>query len=210
MGSPDQPPTPIRAVLFDVYGTLVHIQSPKRPYRQLLNLVRERQPISKKQGARDIMCQALGLTEVAAFYGVELSATHQRRLELDLHEEIASLRLYPEVPAVLRTLRARGYGLGVCSNLASPYVFPVVHLLDGMIDAAVWSCEVGAMKPDPAIYTIAEQRLGLGPVAILMVGDSYQADVEGPRMAGMQALHLDRRNGGGDLGSLEELLDRLI
>lgn len=209
MNSLDPLQARIRAVLFDVYGTLVHIQNPKSPYRQLLKLARELQPISKEQGSRDIICSALGLTEAAGFYGAELSAIQQCRLELDLDEEIRSLRLYPEVPEVLRTLRARGYRVGLCSNLALPYVLPVAHLLEGMFDVAIWSCEVGAIKPDPEIYAMATLRLGFEPAAVLMVGDNYQADVEGPRLAGLHAVHLDRRNGGGDLGSLEGLLDRL-
>lgn len=210
MESPSSPQLPIRAVLFDVYGTLAHIQNLTRPYRQLLDIVRAQQPaISKERSARDVMCQSLGLADAARLYGVELTPAQRCDLERDLDEEIRSLRLFPEVPHVLRTLRDRGYRLGVCSNLAEPYVSPVADLLGDMIDVAIWSCEVGAMKPDPAIYDLAALHLGVAPAAVLMIGDSYQADVEGPRLAGFNALHLDRRNGGGDLTTLEGLLSFL-
>lgn len=155
------------------------------------------------------MCQSLGLAQAAKFYSVELSRIQQHRLELDLGEEIRSLKLYPEVPQVLRALRDRGYRLGVCSNLAYPYVLPATRLLGEMIDAAVWSCEVGAIKPDIVIYEIAASSLGIAPVEILMIGDNYRADVEGPRLVGLQALHLDRRKGGGDLAALDGLLSYL-
>lgn len=210
MGPLSPPKAAIRGVLFDVYGTLVHLQRPTRPYRQLLDIVRAQNPaISKERGARDVMCQSLGLADAARFYGVELSPVQKSALERDLDEELRSLRLFPEIPQVLRNLRVRGYRLGVCSNLAEPYVSPVAHLLGGMIDAAVWSCEAGAMKPDIAIYELASLRLGIAPAALLMVGDSYQADVEGARLAGFHALHLDRQSGEGDLATLEELPNRL-
>lgn len=201
---------PVRAVLFDVYGTLVQIGKPKRPYRQLLDIVRMQHPtITREQCARDIMCQCMGLAGVADFYSVKLSPTRQHELEADLAEEIRGLRLFPEVPMVLRTLRSRGYRLGVCSNLAEPYVRPAAQLLGTMIDIAVWSCEVGAMKPDAVIYETATSRLGVAPGAVLMVGDSYGADVEGPRLAGLQAQHLDRRRRVGELTTLEGLLTYL-
>lgn len=210
MRPPDPSQPAIRAVLFDVYGTLVHIQSPTQPYRQLLDIVQAQRPtISKERGARDIMCQSLGLTAAARFYGVVLSPTQKQGIERDLDDEIRSIRLFPEVPHVLRTLRARGYRLGVCSNLAAPYVSPVADLVGDMIDASVWSCEIGAMKPDPAIYDIAALHLRMPPTDVLMVGDNYQADVEAPRLAGFHALHLDRRNGTGDLATLDELLNYL-
>lgn len=203
-------PAPIRAVLFDVYGTLVQIENPKHPYRQMLDVVRRQHPtITKEQCARDLMCQPLGLAGVARFYGVQLSPAQQRELQADLDEEIRSLRLFPEVRSVLGTLRDRGYRLGVCSNLAEPYVRPAAQLLGRMIDVAVWSCEVGAMKPDAAIYESATSRLGVAPESVLMVGDSYSADVEGPRLARLQAQHLDRRSGAGELTTLEGLLTRL-
>ena len=201
---------PVRAVLFDVYGTLVKIQRVKRPYRQLLDEARmQHLTLQKEQSARDIMCQSLGLSEAAKFYGVELSPSQLCDLERDLEEEVRSLTLFPEVPEVLRILRDRGYRLGVCSNLAAPYVAPVAHLLEGMVDAAIWSCEVGVMKPDRAIYELAASRLDTAPAELLMVGDSKQADVRGPRAAGLRALHLDRRTGGGDLTALDGLLSWL-
>ena len=90
--------------------------------------------------------------------------------------------------------------------LAGP---PFAHLLEGMVDAAIWSCEVGVMKPDRAIYELAASRLDTAPAELLMVGDSKQADVIGPRAAGLRALHLDRRTGGGDLTALDGLLSWL-
>ena len=56
-----------------------------------------------------------------------------------------------------------------------------------MCDALVYSHEVGCMKPDPAIYHIVCERLGVAPRDALLL-DDVQANVDGARAAGMQAI----------------------
>lgn len=202
------PDRPIRALLFDVYGTLVHVLRPTHPYRQLLGIVRARDPsIDRPAFSRLVMTRPLGLADAARLHAVESSAV--QALEQELEREIASIELFPEVPQVLGTLRDRGYRIGVCSNLALPYASSVARMLEGLVDVAVWSFEAGYIKPEPQIYGLAAERLKVPPSSVLMVGDSYRADVEGPRAAGMQAVHLVRRGGGGDIGTLDRLLDWL-
>ncbi|SEB83550.1 Haloacid dehalogenase superfamily, subfamily IA, variant 2 with 3rd motif like haloacid dehalogenase/haloacid dehalogenase superfamily, subfamily IA, variant 3 with third motif having DD or ED/haloacid dehalogenase superfamily, subfamily IA, variant 1 with third motif having Dx(3-4)D or Dx(3-4)E [Streptomyces sp. TLI_105] len=50
------------------------------------------------------------------------------------------------------------------------------HGLDTLVDGYVLSYEVGARKPDPAIFRAACALLGLPPAEVLMVGDSRPAD----------------------------------
>ena len=52
--------------------------------------------------------------------------------------------------------------------------------------AIVVSEEVGAMKPQPAIFAHATEQAGVAPSEILYVGDSLHSDVEGGRAAGWQ------------------------
>ncbi|MGQ5273799.1 HAD family hydrolase [Xanthomonas arboricola pv. corylina] len=99
---------------------------------------------------------------------------------------------FPEVPAVLASLRGRGFRIGLCSNLALPYVAPIQRLLGPLVDDSIWSCDAGLLKPDPAIYQLAVSRLAVPEDSVLMVGDTYTADVEGPRNAGLKAKLLDR------------------
>ena len=44
----------------------------------------------------------------------------------------------------------------------------------------------------PEIYHMALDRLGIGPEQAIMVGDHWEADVEGPERAGIKGVHLDR------------------
>ncbi len=91
----------------------------------------------------------------------------------------------------LRELRARGVGVGLCSNyfglpeVARANVFRL-GLLDH-IDQTVFSCEVGWRKPDPAIYQAICRKLAVRPGECLFVGDRLLEDVRGPQQLGMRA-----------------------
>jgi putative hydrolase of the HAD superfamily len=105
--------------------------------------------------------------------------------------------VYPEVPAVLADLRARGLRLGVISNWDERLPLVLERLgLTPAFDAVVYSSEVGVEKPDRRIFAEALRRLGVAPEEALHVGDSALEDVEGAVAAGMEAVRLDRRGPG--------------
>jgi HAD superfamily hydrolase (TIGR01549 family) len=66
--------------------------------------------------------------------------------------------------------------------------------LDALFDIVVVSGEVGVKKPDPAIFSIPLERLGLEPETVAYVGDAPE-DVEGATAAGLVPILLDRRSG---------------
>lgn len=201
--------SPIRAVLFDVYGTLVEIQRPCRPYRKLLDLLEQQGGLNRADVGRLVMCQPWGLLDAARELGMTTSAAELQALDGELHEELDRVRPFPEVERTLTELNSRGILVGVCSNLALPYVAPVRTHLGHLVDEAIWSCAVGALKPDRKIFQIASERLGVEAGEILMVGDNYTADVAGARKAGLNALHLDRHHGKGDLRNLDDMLSHV-
>lgn len=84
---------------------------------------------------------------------------------------------YPDTAAVLSGLHRRGVKTAVVSNIAFD-VRPAFHAVGvaGDVDDFVLSFEVGAVKPDPAIFRTALDRLGVPPEHALMVGDSDEAD----------------------------------
>ncbi|MGD9618952.1 MAG: HAD family hydrolase [Mycolicibacterium sp.] len=86
----------------------------------------------------------------------------------------ASWTAYPDTPAALQTLRGRGVKTAVVSNIAFD-VRPAFEEV-GDVDEFVLSFEVGTVKPDPAIFATALERLGVAAERTLMVGDSDEAD----------------------------------
>lgn len=111
----------------------------------------------------------------------------------------------PQAPDGLRALAALGIPLGVVSNsdgtvegdlrrLGVCYVpngqrAPAGGVAMGVVlDSAV----VGIAKPDPAIFRIALEALGVpADETVLHIGDSLRYDVTGALAAGIRPVHLD-------------------
>lgn len=60
------------------------------------------------------------------------------------------------------------------------------------VDAVVTSAEVGAAKPDPAIFEHALELAGARPEDVVHVGDSLENDVAGARAAGIRPVLVAR------------------
>ena len=66
---------------------------------------------------------------------------------------------------------------------------PLKEVVAGM----VISQEVGAAKPDPAIFDVALARLGVGRRDALMIGDGVNSDIRGANNAGIDACWVNPR-----------------
>lgn len=182
----------IRAVVFDAFGTLVHIGDKRRPYRQLLTMAEKAGRKPQPEDAAKVMSMNCGLAGVADWLGCPVSLAALSVLEQELYAELPTIKLYPEALAVLYRLKDFGLRIGICSNLATPYAIPIKTLLPFELDAYAWSFEVGAAKPSPLIYQSLCERLDLSAEEILMIGDTHAADYVGPSAFGMNALLLVR------------------
>jgi len=102
-------------------------------------------------------------------------------------------RTYPEVEDVLVRLRQVGFRTAIVSNFDSRLESILAALeLDRLVGAVVFSSAAGAAKPDRAIFEQALSILHAKPGETLHVGDSWHADYEGARDAGLSALLLRR------------------
>lgn len=87
----------------------------------------------------------------------------------------ASWTPYPDTVEVLASLQSRGVRTAVVSNIAFD-VRPAFTTAGAHADEFVLSFEVGSMKPDPRIFEVALDRLGVAPEDAVMVGDSEEND----------------------------------
>lgn len=204
--------TPIRAVLFDMGGTLEDVY-----YDDELRL-------QATPGLLDILRQhgldpGLSVPDLCAVvkagmhrYGEWRQATEQElpperswsefvlpdlprdRLEAAA-EEIAfyydthfyDRRLRPEVPSLLSALRQKGLRMAVISNIYSrgqvPYNLERYGIRHFFQTIVMSSC-FGWRKPNPRIFLQATRLLELPPAACAYVGDTVSRDVVGARRAG--------------------------
>jgi epoxide hydrolase-like predicted phosphatase len=88
----------------------------------------------------------------------------------------------------VRELRAEGYRTAILTNNVKEWgrywkgSIPI-DLFDLIID----SCDVGLRKPDPAIYRLTCERLGVAPEAAVFLDDTRR-HVEGARQVGLHAI----------------------
>ncbi|MFF4782848.1 HAD family hydrolase [Streptomyces griseorubiginosus] len=195
------------AVLFDFSGTLFRIESTESWLRAVLDeaglTLGEAELTRAVQGLEGAGALPGGAApgipmpdEVAAVWGVRDESAELHRAAYTglsrlvplpdpaLHDALyerhmspAAWQPYPDAAEVLRTLRERGIGVGVVSNIGWD-LRPVfrAHGLDPYVDAYVLSYEHGVQKPDVRLFKTACAALGVEPGDVLMVGDDRRAD----------------------------------
>ncbi len=91
---------------------------------------------------------------------------------------------------VIQTLHRRGYKLGIISNLIGEEEIPNWLRDDGLeqyFDALVLSSVCHIRKPDPAMYWMGCDQLGLKPEECASVADNLNRDITGAKAAGIGA-----------------------
>ena len=131
-------------------------------------------------------------------------------------------RVVPGAKEGLRELAATGLRLGVVSNadgttaerLAREEVLQVGPGAGVEVETLIDSGVVGVSKPDPRIFALALDALGLDAADVIYVGDTPAIDVVGARRAGIHpvvvdpyGLHVDADYD--RVASLSELASRL-
>lgn len=182
----------LQAVVFDAYGTLAHIKERRHPFKKLLCYGQQMGRAPRPDDAATIMTHRVGLLAAAQRLGIALPPPVYRELATDLAAELNSVTLFDDVNATLTELKSRGLKIALCSNLAEPYAAPLLRQLSVPFDCYAWSFLVGAIKPSPAIYAYVLEKLDCPPGQVLFVGDTPDADRDGPQRMGMQARLIDR------------------
>jgi putative hydrolase of the HAD superfamily len=92
----------------------------------------------------------------------------------------------PGAEETLGWLRAGGVPTALIS-MCAPDTPPLwrASALAGFVDVEVFSSEVGLRKPEPEIYLLTSERLGVRPEACLYVGDGSYRELSGAAAVGM-------------------------
>jgi putative hydrolase of the HAD superfamily len=213
--------TLIRAVLFDLGGTLMYSRDPWEP-------ILER----GYQALADSFCEQgfdLDCTELPRIVRYHLDRYFARRDE-DLFEttylavlrELLAEKGYPNTDLktirraldafyahtqpnwileqdallTLRTLEAGGYHIGLVSNAGDNQdVFQLVERfeIEPFFDFILTSASCSYRKPHPRIFELALTHWNILPCEIAMVGDSIEADIRGAQTLGIFGIWISRR-----------------
>ena len=127
----------------------------------------------------------------------------------------SSVIVDPDAIRVLGWLRDHGVRRGVCSNAPFPADMMrrqiATNGITELLDAAVFSSEIGRRKPSADLYLAALDAIGTPAERTLFAGDRVREDYEGPVAVGMRAVVVTRhaedepRDGVPTIASLAEL-----
>jgi putative hydrolase of the HAD superfamily len=211
---------PIKAVLFDMFDTLMLIEkdhefyapSLRRMYRYLCSQGVD-VPFEKFEEIyiheRDkIFAQAdfkyeephfnvrVAATLKTLGYSYDASCPIVSAATCEFCEEFMKYVIIDaEAEATLKTLK-KTYRLGMVSNFAIPEC--VLKLLkvggiDNFFDIIIISGAVNRRKPHEEIFKSAIKLMNLNPSEAVFVGDTIDADIEGAKAVGMKAVYIERR-----------------
>ncbi len=183
----------IKAVIWDFGGVLVRtdVDNGRDALAERLGITRAALEARVFDGENRRQAQIGGvdgdayLQEVAEEFGMSVVALRQTFFGAD--------QLDHTLMAYIRGLR-RQYKTGLLSNAMNnlrALLTTDYPILDAF-DAVVISGEVGVMKPHPAIYLLAAERLGVQPSQAVFVDDFIQ-NVHGAQEAGMRGVHFTSR-----------------
>lgn len=199
----------MKAIIFDVFGTLLQIDRHRDPFNTLSKMATQQGIQVPRTTLHQFMCHPWSLADCAEYLRLIVPEREMRKLERQLEQHLESISLFDEVDQVIDELHARGFKIAACSNLALPYGKAVKAFLPRM-DAHILSYEVGMTKPDPAIYQSSINALGVEAVSTLMIGDSLRCDKRGPEAVGITSYWLSREgHKGAQCHSLRDLLPLL-
>jgi putative hydrolase of the HAD superfamily len=100
--------------------------------------------------------------------------------------------LYPDTITTLQKLVAKGYILGIITNISySGYHFTKALEEAGLskyfLGAIICSSDTSYRKPDPMIFELALRRDAVDPRYCTMVGDKWETDIMGAETIGMKS-----------------------
>ena len=193
----------IRACVFDAYGTLFDVHSAVAGLRDRLG------------GQGDALSQLWRTKQLEYTWLRALMARHAdfwqvtgealdhalARTRVDpavrapLLQAYLTLDAYPEVPDVLRRLRAGGLKTAILSNGEPKMLAAGARSagIDGLLDAVLSVETVGVFKPDPRVYQLAVDRLGV-PADAIAFQSSNAWDVHGAACFGLRPVWINRQS----------------
>lgn len=200
-------PADLRALTFDMYGTLLDLEATFAPAfdgflqergaaLDAAEMVRAWEWVYLHEGMVDTFLggprtpfeqlRRTTLSQLFARYGIQ----HTREDIEELLTVRAAPALFPDVAASLTALRGR-YTLAVLSNGDMASLERTVAGLALPVDRIISVEQAGCYKPDLRVYRRAAQLLSLDAAAILHIA-AHAWDIRAAQTAGMRGAYIDR------------------
>ena len=199
---PDAALTGIRACVFDAYGTVFDFASAAQRCRdvlgertaQLTTLWRDKQlQYTWLRAVQDRHADFWQVTGDALDFTLDTLGLADAALRARLMNLYLALDVFPEVPEVLRRVKAAGMRTAILSNGSPAMLDPLVKNagLDDLFDAVLSVEAAGVYKPHRKVYQLAVDRLGV-PASAIAFQSSNAWDAYGASAFGMKVVWCNR------------------
>ena len=194
----------IRAVVFDAYGTLLDVHSAMAAHAAALG--EEWPELSAEWRAKQLeytWVRSLSgpaqhrdfaqITDDALAYLAARHGIGNDALLANLRDAYDRLTPYPEVPGALAQLRDIGIPRLVLSNGSPSMLARATRAagIDSLLDAVLSVEAVGVFKPDPRVYGLATDWLGMSPEMVAFAS-SNAWDAFGAHAFGFRVVWVNR------------------
>lgn len=192
---------PVQAVVFDLFNTLTAPVDREAYHASLAEMAHavgvapEAFTQAWSDTWRERFSRAYPTAEadvriVCTVIGAHIDTERIRRAS-QIRAEFARRTLRPRADAAatlakIRSLRLRTALISDCSPPV-PALWPATPFAQG-IEEPLFSCTEGLIKPEPALYLRACERLGVDPEACVYVGDGGNGELSGAKRVGMRAI----------------------
>lgn len=132
-----------------------------------------------------------------ADFGYQVSDATALAIQIDYDYFQGQIELSPVFPEIFSWCQAQGIAMGIITN--GPYRHQLRKIRTmGLVnwfelEHVLISGQVGITKPNPAIFQLMEERLGISGEDICYLGDSFENDVVGAKAANWKAIWFNHR-----------------
>ena len=219
----------VKAVLFDLGGTLIKTAEIPHVMRQILThcgINRSLEEVSQAWKKTEKGLNFRDLTKLLDEFWVQWNICILSKLQVSSNTpalaefikthwwKYCNVTLYPDAKRILPLLKESGLKIGLVTNgLQSDVnaILPKVGL-QGFFDTVVVIDTLRRMKPDIEVFQYALQRLKTSPSQAIFIGDEVEADYRGAQRSGLTPYLIDRDGKVHDdslnkISSLDDLLD---
>ena len=187
----------LQAVIFDLFGTLVNDfmsvtgQTHDElaailgvPYEPFMKQWRE---ITPRRTLGEFQTVEASIQHVCGALGVMVNAEQMAKaVEFRLDYTRRALTPKPDAVATLAQLKQTGFKVGLLSNcsIEIPILWPETEFAD-LIESPIFSSRERLKKPDPRVYKIVCERLGVAPQDCLYIADGENHELKAAAGFGM-------------------------
>ena len=193
----------VKAIVFDLWGTIVETGVNPSPSKQVKYFLRVNAPFSDfiLTFEHSFMTQEFeslkaGFENVVTDFNLRLPEFVYEKLVGMWNKNTILSKMYPEAEEVLADLRKSGYKIFLLANI-DKFSYDQVKekfKLEEIFDKVYPSFQTGLLKLNPESFKKILAENNLEAEDVVMVGDSVDSDIKAAEKAGITGLLLDRNN----------------